>query len=271
MQKSHGLFVPHRQHLAVDLETLFRYLHLVIHDYRECLQCGTQRNTVQAVQQHMTGKGHCNFDMSDPESEFADFYDFSEPEGSSEDSDEDEVEVEQNGDSKATATSSTSSAPQRADEDSIRLPSGKIISKRSTTIPTGQTSNHTRRRKNLQQQSLLEADKSVTKGPDPSEQEDTDTAEKDQRVVISKKERREKAMMVTQMAKLSANDRTSLMHLPVSQQLSILAAQHRNEKKMQKEEKRRRSRIDRKGNKNLYACHTPGDNYNTETPVYMAG
>ena len=58
MQKSHGLFIPHHQHLAVDLETLFRYLHLVIFGYRECIQCGTERATIQAVQQHMIGKGH---------------------------------------------------------------------------------------------------------------------------------------------------------------------------------------------------------------------
>src|SRR5688572_30214237 len=39
MQRSHGLFIPQQQHLTVDLETFFRYLHLVIFEYRECLYC----------------------------------------------------------------------------------------------------------------------------------------------------------------------------------------------------------------------------------------
>jgi pre-60S factor REI1 len=64
---------------------------------------------------------------------------------------------------------------------------------------------------------------------------------------------------------MSANDRSSLMHLPTSQQRALLATQHRQADKMQKEESRRRTKIDRKGNKNLYAY------WHTETPVYQCG
>lgn len=51
MQTAHGLFVPDRKRLIVELETLFSYLHLVIVGYNECICCGTQRNSTLAVQQ----------------------------------------------------------------------------------------------------------------------------------------------------------------------------------------------------------------------------
>ncbi|KAF9875136.1 TRI15 [Colletotrichum karsti] len=134
MQKSHGLFIPQKQHLIVDLETLFQYLHLVIFQYRECIQCGTQRATVQAVQQHMTGKGHCKFDISDPDSEFAEFYDFAELDEDAESGDEDD-EYNKDDEDKNLEETTTSSRrqPLVADEDSMRLPSGRVISKRWST------------------------------------------------------------------------------------------------------------------------------------------
>lgn len=51
MQTAHGLFVPDRKRLIVDLETLFAYLHLVIVGHNECICCGTQRSSTLAVQQ----------------------------------------------------------------------------------------------------------------------------------------------------------------------------------------------------------------------------
>jgi hypothetical protein len=54
MQTSHGLFIPDKEHLIVDLETLFSYLHLVIVGHHECICCGTQRNTPVAVQQRQS-------------------------------------------------------------------------------------------------------------------------------------------------------------------------------------------------------------------------
>ena len=51
MQTVHGLFIPSRDRLLVDLDTLFDYLHLVIFGYNECISCGIQRNTPLAAQQ----------------------------------------------------------------------------------------------------------------------------------------------------------------------------------------------------------------------------
>ncbi|KAF9882286.1 putative TRI15 [Colletotrichum karsti] len=76
MRKRHGMTIPYPERLIVDLEALVKYFHLVIYEYTECLYCGSIRNTPQAAQQHMTGKGHCKIDIEKENSEFKDFYDF---------------------------------------------------------------------------------------------------------------------------------------------------------------------------------------------------
>lgn len=266
MQKSHGLFLPHQKHQVVDLETIFGYLHLIIFGYRGCIHCGTERSTVQAVQQHMTAKGHCKFAASDQDSEFADFYNFS---GQGDDDAEGDTEGDEDEESpKDTATSSrTHRKPLLADEDSICLPSGKIISKKSST-PAVPSLNQLRRRTQRTlvsrlEHSLEEAD-GDEEGQKRSIKEELDPDVRDTRL-LSKKEKREKATVTYQMTNMRANDRESLMHLPVSEQRSILAAQNRHMEKVQKEERRGRSKVDRKGNKNLYAY------WATETPVYSCG
>lgn len=269
MQKSHGLFVPHQQHLAVDPETLFKYLHLVIFGYRECIHCGTERATVQAVQQHMTGKGHCKFDISEEDSEFAEFYDFSpdsdnEIEGDAESGDDYERDPEK------TAATSSHQKPRVADEDSIRLPSGRIISRQSAA-QTGPSSSTQARRRARTPASQLEYS-TVAAEPDNDEKgkssgEETDpaaTAVPSTRA-LTKREKRERAAVTYQLANLSVNDRNGLMHLSTAEQRSVLATQHRHAEKVQKEERRRQGKIDRKGNKNLYAY------WHTETPVYQCG
>lgn len=216
------------------------------------------KTTVQAVQHHMTGKGHCRFDISEQESEFADFYEFSETE------DDLESDIKADGDESIQAVSISSSRKKvLAIEDSIRLPSGKIISRQSSKQAEGPSftkfSRQTRKSFSQREYSLVKPndDEGFSK-----EKLDLDTY--DTRL-LSKKERRERATLKFQLANMSANDRHGLMHLCASQQRSILATQHRHDEKVQKEERRRQSKIDRKGNKNLYAY------WATETPVYQCG
>ncbi|ORY60754.1 C2H2 type zinc-finger-domain-containing protein [Pseudomassariella vexata] len=260
MRKSHGLFVPYQQHLVVDLETLFKYLHLVIFGYRECIQCGTGRATVQAVQQHMTGKGHCKFDMSEQDSEFAAFYDFSEPE----DDPESDIEGDGDGDEGNQEEMATSSSrkPVLADEDSIRLPSGKIIS-RQLSVQAGPSLPRLRcRTRTLASQlgySLVKPDEEKGCSKEELDSDIRDT------LLLSRREKRERATVTYQLVNMRANDRSHLMHLSASQQRSLLATQHKHAQKVQKEERRKQSKIDRKGNKNLYAY------WHTETPVYQCG
>ncbi|KAK6834114.1 TRI15 [Apiospora arundinis] len=266
MQKSHGLFVPYQDNLIVDLETLFKYLHLVISEYRECIQCGTTRATVQAVQQHMTGKGHCRFDVSQ-ESEFSEFYDFSEPEDENDDENEEEQEEENLEEAAATTANPSHRKPLLTDEDSIRLPSGKIISRQSSP---GQSSSlfpqQSRRRTRKTSPSLLEY--ATAEPEDKGEGSESDSRQNggsSTTQALTKREKRERAAVTYQMASMSASDRNTLVHLPASQQRAILATQLRHQEKVQKEEKKRRTILDRKGNKNLYAY------WHTETPVYTCG
>ncbi|KAI0185222.1 C2H2 type zinc-finger-domain-containing protein [Xylaria flabelliformis] len=262
MQKSHGLFVPHQQHLVVDLETLFKYLHLVIFGYRECIHCGTERATVQAVQQHMTGKGHCRFDITAPDSEFAEFYDFSEPEdieGDHSGSDMEDGDGDKRHDRKNAVKSDRK--PVLADDDSIRLPSGRITSRHSSSAQAGSSMLHLRRRPRTAPSQLeyAVAEPEVTEDSISREPGVHDTR------LLSKREKRERATVTYQLASMSASDRMSLMHLPMSEQRAILATQLRHTDRVQKKERRRQGKIDRKGNKNLYAY------WHTETPVYQCG
>ncbi|KAF4444232.1 hypothetical protein FACUT_813 [Fusarium acutatum] len=256
MRSSHGLFIPYKQHLLVDLETLFRYLHLVIYEYRECIHCGTRRTTVQAVQQHMMGKGHCKFDVSEG-SEFADFYDFSRQDLDT----EDEVLSEDDEDESEGAETKLDRKPLQVDRDSIRLPSGRLISKKPSAQVEPSVSQLRDRKRTPRSQleySSIEVDEEVPmhegQAPDTS-----DTR------LLSRRERRQKATVTYQLANMSVGDRSALMHLSASEQRSLIATQHRFTEKVQKQESRRQRRIDRKGNKNLYAY------WHTETPVYQCG
>lgn len=213
MQKCHGLFIPSQQHLVVDLQTLFQHMHLLIFGFRECIRCGTERASVQAVQQHMTGKGHCTLDLADPDAEFAAFF-------------VSEAEAEADG-------------PQWVDDDAMRLASGRIVAKRTACLPP--TPIPQRRRLREQGDGTRE-----TRGS-------------------AKRERRERAVATYQATRLCAHDRSSLVHLSRAQQGALLAVQKRQASRGRQETDRRRSRIDRKGNKNLYAY------WATETPVYQCG
>ncbi|RBQ77000.1 hypothetical protein FVER14953_12389 [Fusarium verticillioides] len=256
MQTSHGLFVPYKQHLLVDLETLFRYLYLVIYGYRECIHCGTSRTTVQAVQQHMMGKGHCKFDVSEG-SEFADFYDFSRQDLDT----EDDFLSEDDGEEFEGAEPKLDRKPLQVDQDSIRLPSGRLISKKLSAQVEPSVSQIRERKRTSRSQLEYSSVEAGDEGPmhEESVPETSDTR------VLSRRERRQKATVTHQLANMSAGDRSALMHLSASEQRSLIATQHRFTEKVQKEESRRQRRIDRKGNKNLYAY------WHTETPVYQCG
>lgn len=106
MTTAHSFNVPFQDLLAVDLETIISYLHFVIHNYRECICCGTRRGTVEGIQHHMLAKGHCRFDIS-PETE--EFYQIPEVED--------------------TLTG------KQDPSDPVKLPSGKVISHRKHEEP----------------------------------------------------------------------------------------------------------------------------------------
>ncbi|KAL8364860.1 hypothetical protein RB595_003911 [Gaeumannomyces hyphopodioides] len=247
MQTAHGLFIADRERLAVDLETLIAYLHLVIAGYNECICCGTQRNTTQAVQQHMVGKGHCKFDIEMPDSEYADFYTFSGSDtGSEEGEDEDYAPT-------STRLKAESLSVQD-DEGSLRLPSGRTVSNRSLqqTKP---------RRKPLRSSPHVEKERlevakatsdtrtrqaAPTASPESAAAAQTGSSG----LALTRAERREHNFN-KQLASLRASDAGALAHLSDSEKRAVLATQQQQLEKEARAEQRYRTRLEGLGNKFL--------------------
>ncbi|KAK7951087.1 uncharacterized protein PG986_006815 [Apiospora aurea] len=249
MQTAHGLFVPSRDRLLVDLETLFDYLHLVIFGYNECISCGTKRSSPVAAQQHMLGKNHCRFNIDGEGSEFADFYDFSDSGDGSEGDEDDE------------ATDPVPHATKqgvRTDDSSLRLPSGKVISSRSENafgLP--------RPRKNPR---AAEANRQpegpgASTGIDLPQRPESSTsvverAPSSGSKALTRSERRENAF-TTQLASMRAGDRQALAHLPLPQQRSVIAASLKQLKKARQLERRYQIATERSGNRTLMKHFVP--------------
>jgi pre-60S factor REI1 len=80
MTKSHSFYIPDLQYVT-DLEALIGYLGEKVGLGKVCLYCngkGKEFHSIEAVQKHMTDKGHCKiYYEGDDILEFSDFYDFS--------------------------------------------------------------------------------------------------------------------------------------------------------------------------------------------------
>ncbi|OHX00427.1 pre-60s factor [Colletotrichum incanum] len=236
MGKAHSMFIPSQEKLIVDLETLVRYLHLVVFGYQECLQCGTQRRTASAVQQHMLGKGHCKFDITIEDSEFKDFYDDLMDNGN------DETRAQEGKMKKVIADAVEEGG-------SIRLPSGKTLTHRSTPAPSRQ---RTRARPAADSGSdnllpeVSDIDESdacfLLTAPSASRKQHVDTK------ALTRAEKRD-AVFETQLSRLSLNDRAALAHLPSAEQRSVLLRQKRQLDKAEKAAKRLQTRLEMKANK----------------------
>lgn len=214
MQKRHGLFITHVDRLVVDMETLIRYLFLVIFQHHECIYCHSQRRTVEAAQQHMVGKGHCMINIEDADSEYGDFFDFQ--------------------------TETGEGFSPTWDDRVVRLPSGKAISSR--TGPPGQAlHSHLRHHDSLPN---TDSDIPDTNAEDPPNAQTTTLQ------VASRSERRG-APLTTALSKLNVNDQRSLAHLSQSEQRAVIATQRKQTDKARRAELRRRSRVDLLGNKTL--------------------
>ncbi|KAK2024504.1 hypothetical protein LX32DRAFT_98031 [Colletotrichum zoysiae] len=228
MGKAHGMFIPSREKLVVDLETLVRYLHLVVFGYRECLECGTQRRTAAAAQQHMLGKGHCKFDIAARDSEFRDFYEDA-PGASDGGGDDDDDDDDDDGEEtrKAIADALEEGGP-------VRLPSGKTLAHRSAPAPSRQRtkpgpSGGCRSDNLLPEGGPRAADATALAPPARAE--------------------RRGAVFETQLARLGAGDRAALAHLPPAEQRSVLLTQKRQLDRADKAARRLQTRLQMKANK----------------------
>ncbi|KUI66268.1 Cytoplasmic 60S subunit biogenesis factor REI1 [Cytospora mali] len=258
MQKKHGLFIPVDfddgfLKLAVDLETLVRYLHLVVFGYNECLYCHSQKQTTQAVQQHMMGKGHCRIDLNGEESEFKDFYEEVEDDSAASENDLVEEETLSRSDPEETGENPSDQTSRRqphfkVDGKSLSLSSGKVLSHRSVPPPRQHRPlAETQRLSRRHASQTLPTTSSSTSGTTHSSTEPTGddvspAATPESSRALTRFERRAEASnrspLSLALSKLSVNDRTALAHLPASQQRAIVLTQFKQQGKARQHERR---------------------------------
>lgn len=221
MSKVHGLHIE-TSNLLVDIESLLAYFHLVIAGYYECLFCGKQRSTRQAAQQHMIAKGHCKYDLTNKDAEIREFYDFSSL----------EAEEELNRNVLAMRLSDNSQLASHA-----RLKKGRQSSRADThgriaasTVPQAPSS------------------------PTSQSQSDTDPDSVDAEISgdsltqLSARAQKKESTLNNQLARLRADDRQSLLHLPISQQRALLLTHHKQMEKARRTEQTQRGNLESAGN-----------------------
>ncbi|KAH9431961.1 hypothetical protein MCOR02_006669 [Pyricularia oryzae] len=238
MRLAHGLMIPATDRLAVDLETLFSYLHLVVSGYNECLCCGTQRNTTEAVQQHMMDKGHCRFDIADG-SEYADFYDLStdsEAESDAEGADDD--------DNTKTPHSKTENAAADPDEKWLRLPSGRVIHNRAGPAASSRP-RRTRARSTDQTPAALQGGRDDREAQAP--RGSTGGASEGGGLALTKADRRVD-VIDRRFADLRSGDRLALAHLGPAERRAVVAMRQRETERVGRVESRYRLRVEGLGN-----------------------
>jgi pre-60S factor REI1 len=265
MYKHHGLFIPDKEHLIVDLETLLEYLHLVVFTYKECLFCNTARRTPLAVQQHMMGTGHCKFDIAHEESEFRDFYDFDSENSAAEDdaeqSEGDVVEDEdEDEDEEHHSKAESSKAAVQVDESSIRLPSGKIVSNRTAPAPRNPSRQPLKVPASRAKSQLVS-----TPAEQPASSEAASDSSSSRRGASSskalEKKDRQASSLAVRLANMRANDQRALAHLPLPEQRALLTQALRQEARADRSKRQFQGRMDSYGNlksKERFVNDVPG-------------
>jgi pre-60S factor REI1 len=224
MSKSHGLHIV-TLNLLVDIESLLAYFHLVISSYHECLYCGTQRNTRQAVQQHMTAKGHCKYDLTAKDAEFREFYDLS------------ALEAEKESQRNLIATRISDIELAAAHDKSKKPRSSKRWDKHNLDITFSQSEHG-----------------SASSGHSSAPPSDSDTSSDGNHTLVdplrelSIREQKRAYTLNNQLSQFRAGDRRSLMHLPISQQRTILVTYHKQMEKARRSEQTQRGNLESAGN-----------------------
>ena len=222
MSKAHGLHVVDPANLLVDVVSLLAYFHLIISGYYECLYCGTQRNTRQGVQQHMMAKGHCKYDITDKDAELRDFY---------ESSSEKKEEFHQN-----LLTMRFLNDPQLPSQARPRKPRSSKHSDRHDPSITASPLDQPLPTPTPHSNTDAESSSNAAETPSQSAGE------------LSTRALKQESTLNKQVAQLRAGDRRSLLHLPTSQQRSLLATHHKQIEKARRTEQTNRGNLESAGN-----------------------
>lgn len=204
MSKAHSFTIPQPAYLIVEPETLVGYLHLVIHGYGECILCAARRSTVEGIQHHMTAKGHCRFNVA---ADLAEFYD-------------------------------VPSLEYQAGNDSLRLPSGRLVSHR-----TGPTRSALARIARQSAERHLEGSTTSELATRSNESQLVPTQNNDENPPPS--------ALSTQLSQLSRGDQQSLAHLPDHEVQSLLASSARAIDQSRREEQHSQLGLGQAGNTTL--------------------
>ena len=215
MSKVHGLHIDLTD-LLVDVASLLSYMHLLIFDCHECIYCGTQRHTRQAVQQHMIAKGHCKYELADGRSELQDFF---EQESSESDEEHRKRFASRSDDhqllSKARSRKARSRNHGGDASAGLGVPTPEVLQSRPR-VETNSDSDGT--------------------APQPSN-------------ALSNRVLKQEQNLNNQLSRLRTGDRQSLAHLPASQQRSLLATRHKQMEQGRRSEQSYHSHLESAGNK----------------------
>lgn len=224
MSKAHGLHVE-TAHLLVDVVTLLGYFHLIISGYNECLYCGTQRSTRQAVQQHMMAKGHCKYDITDEDAEVRDFYGL--PSSDTKEELLQNLPVMRFSDAHQSPSWVRSRKP-RSLKHSHRQDTNEITdSSIDQALPTPPPQTH------------INADDSNSNAPETTS---------DSLGALSTRALKHEYALNNQLAQLREGDRRSLLHLPTAQQRALLATHHKQMEKARRTEQTNRTNLESASN-----------------------
>ena len=219
MSKLHGLHVD-TTNLLVDVASLLAYLHLVISECHECLYCGTQRNSSQAIQHHMMAKGHCKYDITEKDAELRGFHNIS---------------------------SSNAEDEERRRRESKRFPDDQLPTQATSRRPRP-SKRSDRHSPNITASPLEQAPPSphlrTSAGPSSNIAETPPPATGD----LSTRVLRQEHTLNNQIAQMRVGDQRSLAHLPASQQRALLATHHKQMESARRTEQTKRGSLESAGN-----------------------
>lgn len=192
----------------------------------------------------MLDKGHCRFDHKSSDSEFADFYDFTALKEDARGEEDENSEFEDPNDCDAQISI-------QLDENSLRLPSGKVVTNRS------QGPCQTQRRRTGNSSSIQPNQHQSLEGEDveneniqrPCSPNMLHQSAPNGLDVQRSSKRRDK--VTRQLATFGANAERSLAHLSLAEQRTVLAVQQRQVDSSRRAEERYRGRLETLGNKTL--------------------
>jgi pre-60S factor REI1 len=213
MSKAHGFRIE-IANLVVDIEAMLAYCDLMITEHHTCICCGTVRNNREAIQQHMTAKGHCKYAPTDED--FCDFYDHT--------SANEELELRQR------------RLAQRASRTTLHSSDLARTNARLTSTISAR------------QEIRNAAPPTDSLSPSPESQtgiiEGAEAAFRN----LSVRATKQASSLNSQLSNLRASDRAALAHLPSAQQRAVLSTQQKQLASARRVEQVKWSRLENAGN-----------------------